>query len=291
MTPPSAWLVILCLVLAVGCADAYSGQVYRGRRGTSLARRGLAPLGVTAKSVVDTRGAGKYINCGKPIFVAGGSRGVGLEVITQLVATGNKVHALVRRQESADMLKSLSPLITPTIGDAMDESAVQACMEGCVAAVTTLGGKPDDGSKARVDYVGNSNVIEQAGILGCERIILVTSLGCGKTKEAVSESVYDVLKEALVAKDKAERDLRMYTNLDWTIIRPGGLKTAPVTGTAILTEDVKAAGVIHRADVARLVINCLASQGKATQKEFTAIDPAIANDYAKPGVGVEEAIV
>jgi NAD(P)H-binding len=100
-----------------------------------------------------------------------------------------------------------------------------------------------------------------------------------------------VLKDALVAKDKAERDLRMYTNLDWTIIRPGGLKTAPVTGTAILTEDVKAAGVIHRADVARLVINCLASQGKATQKEFTAIDPAIANDYAKPGVGVEEAIV
>jgi hypothetical protein len=47
-------------------------------------------------------------------------------------------------------------------------------MEGCIAAITTLGGnKPADGSQ-RIDYIGNSNVIEQAGILGVERIILVT---------------------------------------------------------------------------------------------------------------------
>jgi hypothetical protein len=44
---------------------------------------------------------------------------------------------------------------------------------GCVAAITTLGGKQNEGQE-RVDYMGNSNVIEQAGILGVERIILVT---------------------------------------------------------------------------------------------------------------------
>ena len=70
--------------------------------------------------------------------------------------------------------------VTAVLGDAKDEAAVQSCMEGCVAAVTTLGGKTDDG--VRIDYIGNSNVIEQAGILGCERIILVTSVGCGPTK-------------------------------------------------------------------------------------------------------------
>ena len=47
------------------------------------------------------------------------------------------------------------------------------CMTGCVAAITTLGGKSEDGQQ-RIDYIGNSNVIEQAGILGVERIILVT---------------------------------------------------------------------------------------------------------------------
>jgi hypothetical protein len=85
--------------------------------------------------------------------------------------------------------------VTVTIGDAMDESSIQKvrgkvigsclqfglltilfvlkCMEGCIAAITTLGGKEIEGQQ-RVDYVGNSNVVEQAGILGVERIILVT---------------------------------------------------------------------------------------------------------------------
>lgn len=106
-------------------------------------------------------------------------------------------------------------------------------------------GKPEADGK-RVDYFGNSNVVEQAGILGCERIILVTSVGCGETKGAVSDNVYKVLEEALLAKNKAERDLRTYTNLDWTIIRPGGLKSEPSTGEAIFTEDRMASGVINR---------------------------------------------
>lgn len=283
--------MLLAVILFVLIWSAESFSTNSLRRVSSRLTRQEGFNMVTAQSVVDTRGAGKYINCGKPIFVAGASRGVGLEVVKLLVGSGNSVHALVRKQETADMLKNVSPLIKCTIGDAMDETAVQQCMEGCVAAVTTLGGKPDEAGGKRVDYFGNSNVIEQAGILGCERIVLVTSLGCGKTKDAVSESVYNVLKDALVAKDKAERDLRMYTNLDWTIIRPGGLKSEPSTGTAILTEDIMAAGVINRADVAKLIIACLSSAGKATQKEFTAVDPGQKNEYAKEGHQVVAAVV
>ena len=48
------------------------------------------------------------------------------------------------------------------------------CMEGCIAAITTLGGAKTADEAQRIDYIGNSNVIEQAGILGVERIILVT---------------------------------------------------------------------------------------------------------------------
>ena len=117
-------------------------------------------------------GASKYLSKTKPVFVAGGSSGVGLEVIKQLSSIGTPVHALIRREESRKALEALGG-VKVTIGDALDESAVQKCMEGCVAAITTLGGKPGEDGK-RVDYFGNSNVIEQAGILGCERIILVT---------------------------------------------------------------------------------------------------------------------
>jgi len=218
--------------------------------------------------------ASKYL--GKsPVFVAGGSNGVGLEIVKQLTQLGTPVHALVRRQESKDMLEAMG--VKVTLGDAMVEADIQTCMTGCVAAVTTLGGKPIEGQQ-RVDYMGNSNVIEQAGILGVERIILVTSVGCGDTRGAIGEQVYKVLEEAIVAKNKAERDLKTYTNLDWTIIRPGGLKSDAPTGKAIVTPDIMASGIINRADVATMVINALGST-TCTRKELTAIDQSQNSEY------------
>jgi uncharacterized protein YbjT (DUF2867 family) len=105
-----------------------------------------------------------------PVFVAGGSRGTGLDIVRKLSALGTPVQVLVRSAEGKAALQSL-PGVTVTLGDASDPSIVQKCMEGCIAAITTLGGKV--GSK-RIDYIGNSNVIEQAGILGVERIILLS---------------------------------------------------------------------------------------------------------------------
>ena len=236
----------------------------------------LMVVGHVAAYTKMTMMASKYLGS-KPVFVAGGSRGLGLEVVKKLSALGTPVHALCRRQESIDELSKM-PGVKAMMGDALDEAAVQSCMEGCVAAITTLGGKPEEG-KQRVDYAGNSNVIEQAGILGVERIILVTSVGCGNTKGAVSQQVYAVLEEALIAKNKAERDLRTYTNLDWTIIRPGGLKSEAPTGKSILTEDIMASGVINRADVADLVVQVLGST-KATRRELTAVDPSQPSPYS-----------
>ena len=108
-----------------------------------------------------------------PVFVAGGSSGVGLDVIKILSALGTPVKVLIRRESAKIELEKL-PGVTVVMGGALDETSVQNCMNGCIAAITTLGGHPEPGQAVRVDYVGNSNVIEQAGILGVERIILVT---------------------------------------------------------------------------------------------------------------------
>ena len=147
-------------------------------------------------------------------------------------------------------------------------------MDGCDAVITTLGGSTGDDDK-RVDYEGNSNVIEAAGILGVTRLILVTSIGCGTSKEAAPPAVFEVLKDVLAAKERAEKLLiKYYTNMNWTIIRPGGLKSEPMTGKAILTEDAKALGSIHRQDVADLVVKALTSS-RTERKVLSAIDPSI----------------
>lgn len=55
------------------------------------------------------------------------------------------------------------------------------------------------------------------------------------------------------------------SGLEFTIIRPGGLKSEPASGTAVLTEDNTVCGAVHREDVANLVVDALLSD-KAANK-------------------------
>ena len=109
----------------------------------------------------------------KKVFVAGGSKGTGHLIVEKLAQQGIEVVALVRRQESKEELEAMEG-VTAILGDAFEQKDVENAMDGCDAAITTLGGKTGE---RRVDYEGNNNVIESAGILGVQRIILITSVG------------------------------------------------------------------------------------------------------------------
>lgn len=109
----------------------------------------------------------------KKVFVAGGSKGVGRIVVDKLAAAGAEVVALVRSDEAVSDLSSIAG-VTAIKGDAFDYKSVEGAMDGCDAAITTLGG----GTEARetgkwVDYTGNNNVIEAAGILGVTRCVCI----------------------------------------------------------------------------------------------------------------------
>lgn len=59
--------------------------------------------------------------------------------------------------------------------------------------------------------------------------------------------------------------------MQFTIIRPGGLKTQPATGRGVLTEDSSVCGAIHREDVADLLVHALFSD-KTNNKVLAAVD-------------------
>lgn len=224
------------------------------------------------------------------VFVAGGSRGLGRLIIDKLLNDDSvtQIVALVRTPEAAADLQALdNDRIKTVVGDAFDYKVVEGAIDGCDAAITTLGGSVSDDNDQRIDYVGNNNVIEACGILGCVRIVLVTSIGCGSSKDATPPNVYETLAPVLKAKDKAENVLqKYYTNMLWTIVRPGGLKTEPKTGNAILTEDIKAIGSIHREDVAELVVKALGSEG-TVRKVLSAVDMSLSGGVAVEGAEYE----
>ncbi|PSB24200.1 SDR family oxidoreductase [Stenomitos frigidus] len=202
------------------------------------------------------------------IFLAGASRGVGREIAKILTAQGLKVVALLQSEDARAELEALGA--TVVIGDALDGTTIESLVlaQPLDAVISTLGGKPTDGD--RPDFKGNRNLIDATVKAGVKRFILVSSIGTGESAAALPPQALETLGPVLAEKEQAENHLTA-SGLIYTIIRPGGLKSEPPRGNAVLTENPNIAGSIHRADVAALVCCCLASE-RSHNKILSAVD-------------------
>lgn len=203
------------------------------------------------------------------IFLVGASRGVGREIAACLSKKNIPVTALLRNETSRSELEAMG--VEVVLGDALKVDDVERAMitdKPIYTVISTLGGLPGDEQKP--DYIGNKNIIDAAVKAGVQKFILVTSIGTGNSVGALSPQALNALQSVLVEKDKAEQHL-IASGLTYTIIRPGGLKSEPATGNAVLTEDTRIVGSIHRADVATLVCACLSSEA-ANNRVLSAID-------------------
>ncbi|MCT7949038.1 SDR family oxidoreductase [Ancylothrix sp. C2] len=203
------------------------------------------------------------------IFLAGASRGVGAQLAYTLSQHNQKITALLRSETTKAQLESMG--LNTVLGDALDAKAMENIMQECQpidVVISTIGGLPKEGQRA--DYLGNKNLVDAAVKAGVKKFILVSSIGAGNSKIALSPQVLETLGAVLIEKEKAEQHL-INSGLTYTIIRPGGLKSEPATGNGILTEDERIAGTIHRPDVAHLVWKCLCSE-QSHNKIFSAID-------------------
>jgi nucleoside-diphosphate-sugar epimerase len=203
----------------------------------------------------------------KTIFLAGASRGVGRE-IAQLLAPSYPVKALLRTDAAQADLESIG--VTSVMGDALNPADLEAAMqpEPIWAVISTVGGLPKEGQRA--DYWGNKNLIDAATKAGVQKFILVSSIGSGNSAVALPPPALETLRPVLIEKDQAEQYL-IASGLTYTIVRPGGLKSEPATGNGVLTPDPTIAGTIHRADVAKLVCQCLESD-RANKQMLSAVD-------------------
>ncbi|MGP1374864.1 MAG: SDR family oxidoreductase [Almyronema sp.] len=214
------------------------------------------------------------------VFLAGASRGVGREIAKLLLQKGHLVTALLRSEAAKPELAAMGVGVVG--GDALDPAAVDRAMlasQPLQAVVSTIGGLPQDGTGDRADYWGNKHLMDAAVKAGVPRFILISSIGAGKSEVALPPRAKAVLGSVLVEKEKAEQYL-LTSGLTYTIIRPGGLKSEPATGSGVLTADYRISGWIHRSDVAQLVYDCLLSDKSANQV-LSAVDAQVVNDDAE----------
>ncbi|MEO0534445.1 MAG: SDR family oxidoreductase [Cyanobacteria bacterium P01_A01_bin.123] len=207
----------------------------------------------------------------KTVFLAGASRGVGRAIANLLSIQHYRVHALLRQPNAQFDLEALG--IQVHFGDALDSDAVHRAVAASApvdAVISTVGGLPRDGGGDRADYLGNKHLIDAAVATHAGRFILISSIGAGESAPALPAQAMAVLGPVLAEKEKAEAHL-IASGLTYTVIRPGGLLSAPTTGQGLLTEDPTVSGSIHRADVAQLVCECL-KNAETCDKVFSAVD-------------------
>jgi len=202
------------------------------------------------------------------VLIIGGTRGVGLELVRELNARDEKVVVLVRRtSKTADLEVEEVPLI---VGDAMDRPSIDAAVasDDFSIVVTTINGRTTTGE--RVDAQGNVNIIDAAKAAGVERVVLISTIGAGDSRGAVSDELLNALAAAIDAKNVAEDHLRE-SGLGYTIVRPGGLVNKPANGKGALLEDSTVNGVIGRTELAKIITETFYSDA-AVNKTYAAIE-------------------
>lgn len=212
------------------------------------------------------------------IAIVGGHGNIARLLIPLLVTADHQPVALVRNADYRAELEALGAEVGLLDIEQDDAGAFAEAFAGCSAVVFAAGGG-GDGSverKRTVDLGGSLKSIEGAGIAGVRRFVQISAI-------SVDEPVKADAGESWVAYVEAKRDADTAlrgSNLDWTIIRPGGLTDDSPTGNIELAEKV-ARAQIPRADVAALialVLDTPTSIGR--QWEVVGGDTAIAEAIA-----------
>ncbi|WP_346764642.1 SDR family oxidoreductase [Rhodococcus sp. HNM0569] len=186
------------------------------------------------------------------VVIAGGHGKIARQLIKQLTARGDRAVALIRNpaQESEITAFGAMPVVVDLESASIDD--VAAILNDADAVVFAAGAGPGSGvaRKDTVDRGASVLMAAAAEKAGVRRFVQISSFGAG---EPVPEGTEEVFAAYLVAKTKAEEDLRARTYLDWTIVRPGGLTDDDPTGFVTLSEPPLERGTVPRGDVATVV--------------------------------------
>uniref|UniRef100_A0A7S1TBA0 NAD(P)-binding domain-containing protein n=1 Tax=Tetraselmis chuii TaxID=63592 RepID=A0A7S1TBA0_9CHLO len=214
--------------------------------------------------------------CAAKIAVIGGTGGTGSECVYQALEAGDEVVTLVRTPANLVVppgsggakagSKLESERLTVVQGNVTVQSDVDKVISDDVdGVVIALGGKTKDvGPTMLTD--GTRCVINAMQAKGVKRVSVVTSIGAGDSEKQApfffKVLMFTVMKSIFNDKNNQE-DLFISgpgKDLEYCIVRPGGLLTDPPTGVINVIDGE--AGSIPRADVAAF---CL---GALTQKDF-----------------------
>lgn len=205
------------------------------------------------------------------IAIWGASSGLGAAMVKYYHQQGASVIAIAR---DPNKNPDLSTYYLPHIScDATVEQQVIDAVKKLPSDTINISTMGSFRSDHPVDYIGHRYLINALEQSNSKRLLLVTSLGCGDSWQYLSERAKMGFGDAVREKSLAESWLQT-SSLDYTILRPGGLKDGDLTYAGELSEGGEVHGAITREEVARLSFELLQNKD-SSGNIYQCIDPTI----------------
>jgi uncharacterized protein YbjT (DUF2867 family) len=185
------------------------------------------------------------------IVIAGGHGRIALRLAALLSARGDGVRALIRNPgHEADVRAAGAQAVLADL-EALDD--VSEFVDGADAVVFAAGAGPGSGAarKRTVDLGAAVKLLDGAHRTGVRRYLMISAMGAGDPAAGGEE-----MRPYLEAKAQADAALAA-SELDWTIVRPGGLTDEPGSGLVDVAPSLERRGTITRDDVAAVLAGCL----------------------------------
>lgn len=200
------------------------------------------------------------------VVFAGGHGQIALLAQRRLAAEGHRPVGLIRTPEHAADLRGVGS--TPVIFDLENQTAAELAeiVRGADALVFAAGAGAGSGParKMTVDRAGAILLADAAELAGIRRYVVISAMAADDFVVG-SEEVFQIYLRAKAEADEIVRS----RDLDWSIVRPGGLTDAAATGSVHLAEST-GRGQIPRDDVAEIVVRLLVD-GSGVRRQFEAI--------------------
>src|SRR6516165_1270246 len=197
------------------------------------------------------------------VVIAGGHGQIALLLERLLAGRGDQAVGLIRNPaQDADVQQAGAEAVVCDL-EAASADDVAALLPGADAVVFAAGAGPGSGvpRKDSVDRAASVLMADAAQRAGVRRFVQISSMGAGQPPQPGRDEVWAAY---ITAKTAAEADLRA-RDLDWTILRPGGLTDTPATGKVRLAAPPVPRGAIPRADVAAVIAALLDTPGTRHQ--------------------------
>jgi putative NADH-flavin reductase len=203
------------------------------------------------------------------VAILGATGSVGRELVTQALAAGHEVTALVREEPRPGGLDGRVALLT---GDALDPGAVARLVEGSDAVVSALGhakGGPED-LLART----SANLVAAMHAAGVERLVVLSSPAVEDAEDRpglvyrAARVLLRLVMPSVVRDHRAQARVVEASGLEWTIVRGPLLFTdGPHTGRYTIGPIRRGSRLrISRADLADSLLAVAAGDGFAGRK-------------------------